>query len=107
MPYDANLEAGALAGAEVKGAALPTPVLEKQITMEKGGFVSDDDDTLDLVIPNEEERHTLKRVPGVLPWIAFTVAFVELCERFSYYGTASICTAAFPSTGPLTIHTTC
>ncbi|KAF2762383.1 PTR2-domain-containing protein [Pseudovirgaria hyperparasitica] len=58
--------------------------------MERGSSISDTDDELDLVIPTEEELHTLKRVPGVLPWIAFTVAFVELCERFSYYGTVAI-----------------
>jgi POT family proton-dependent oligopeptide transporter len=24
-------------------------------------------------------------------WTAYTVAFVELCERFSYYGTTAVC----------------
>lgn len=91
MPFSPEDEAHAIAGSEVKGAALSTPALEKQMVMEKGSSVSDDDDSLDLVIPTEEELHTLKRVPGVLPWIAFTVAFIELCERFSYYGTTAIC----------------
>lgn len=39
----------------------------------------------------EEELHTLRRVSGKIPWPAFTVAFVELCERFSYYGTTVVC----------------
>ncbi|KAF2645297.1 MFS peptide transporter-like protein Ptr2 [Massarina eburnea CBS 473.64] len=36
--------------------------------------------------PTEEEILTLPRVSGKIPWTAFTVAFVELCERFGYYG---------------------
>jgi POT family proton-dependent oligopeptide transporter len=35
--------------------------------------------------------HTLRRVPDVVPWKAFALAFVELCERFSYYGTTVVC----------------
>jgi proton-dependent oligopeptide transporter, POT family len=38
----------------------------------------------------EEELHTLRRVSGKIPWQAFTIAFVELCERFSYYGTTVV-----------------
>ena len=36
--------------------------------------------------PTEEELKTLRRVSGKIPWTAFTIAFVELCERFGYYG---------------------
>jgi len=36
--------------------------------------------------PTEEELATLPRVSGAIPWVAFTIAFVELCERFGYYG---------------------
>lgn len=42
--------------------------------------------------PTEEEWQTLRRVAGKIPWTAYTVAFVELCERFSYYGTTAACT---------------
>jgi POT family proton-dependent oligopeptide transporter len=41
--------------------------------------------------PTEEELATLRRVSGRIPWVAYTVAFVELCERFSYYGTTAVC----------------
>jgi proton-dependent oligopeptide transporter, POT family len=41
--------------------------------------------------PTLEELHTLRRVRDHIPWKAFTVAFVELCERFSYYGTTVVC----------------
>ena len=37
--------------------------------------------------PTEEEMATLPRVADHIPWRIYTVAFVELCERFSYYGT--------------------
>lgn len=33
--------------------------------------------------PNEAELQTLRRVSGKIPWLAYSVAFVELCERFS------------------------
>ena len=45
--------------------------------------------------PSDEELRTLRRVAGPLPWPAFTVAFVELCERFSYYGTTAVCMLPF------------
>jgi POT family proton-dependent oligopeptide transporter len=52
-------------------------------------FIGDDDDL--KTIPTDEELATLRRVSGKLPWQTFTVAFVELCERFSYYGTTAVC----------------
>ncbi|KAN0081888.1 POT family domain containing protein [Elaphomyces granulatus] len=42
------------------------------------------------VCPTDEELQTLRRISGKIPWTAFTVAFVELCERFSYYGTVAV-----------------
>ena len=41
--------------------------------------------------PTEVELHTLRRVAGHVPCKAYTLAFVELCERFSYYGTTVVC----------------
>ncbi|TNY20049.1 PTR2-domain-containing protein [Rhodotorula diobovata] len=41
--------------------------------------------------PTEEEKRTLRRVPGPINIGAFLVAYVELAERFSYYG----CTVVF------------
>jgi hypothetical protein len=41
--------------------------------------------------PTEEEFATLPRVPGSIPWTAWTVAAVEFAERFSYYGTTAVC----------------
>ncbi|KAL1856996.1 hypothetical protein VTK73DRAFT_8161 [Phialemonium thermophilum] len=36
--------------------------------------------------PTEEEKRTLRRVPGKLPTIAYLICIVEFCERASYYG---------------------
>lgn len=44
--------------------------------------------------PTEEDLHgpnALRRVSAPIPWAVYTVAFVELCERFSYYGTQVLC----------------
>jgi len=38
-------------------------------------------------VPTEEELATLLRVPAPIPWKVYTIAFVELVERMSYYGT--------------------
>ncbi len=40
---------------------------------------------------SEEDLLTLRRVSGKIPWPAYSIAFVELCERFSYYGTTVVC----------------
>jgi len=50
--------------------------------------LSDDD----LPLPSEEDLHTLRRVSGVIKWSMYTIAFVELCERFSYYGSSVLYT---------------
>lgn len=43
-------------------------------------------------LPTDEELHTLRRVADRIPWKVYTIAFVELCERFSYYGTTVVFT---------------
>ncbi|PYH46332.1 putative MFS peptide transporter [Aspergillus saccharolyticus JOP 1030-1] len=43
-------------------------------------------------MPTVEEEQSLRRVAGKVKWTAYTVAFVELCERFSYYGTTAVYT---------------
>ncbi|RCI08656.1 hypothetical protein L249_4640 [Ophiocordyceps polyrhachis-furcata BCC 54312] len=42
--------------------------------------------------PTQEEMHSLRRVSGKIMWSMWTIAFVELCERFSYYGTSVLYT---------------
>ncbi|KAJ4474369.1 PTR2-domain-containing protein [Lentinula aciculospora] len=45
-----------------------------------------------LEFPTEEERLVLRRVSDTLPWASYLIAFVELAERFSYYGASVVFT---------------
>ncbi|KAF8823385.1 hypothetical protein HHX47_DHR10000303 [Lentinula edodes] len=45
-----------------------------------------------LEFPTEAERLTLRRVSDTLPWASYLIAFVELAERFSYYGASVVFT---------------
>ena len=59
------------------------PGYEGQPTL-SAAYVGDD-------YPTAEELLTLRKVANHIPWGAYTVAFVELCERFSFYGTTIVC----------------
>lgn len=54
-------------------------------------------DGIDKTLPTNDELANLRRIAGKIPWAAYTIAFVELCERFSYYGTTAVCKIASPS----------
>ena len=91
MPALQNEAAAAIAAAEI-----PAPVTgsaEKQYSVVQGDALA----YYDLPEGNggqdisAEDLRTLRRVSGKITWIAFTIAFVELCERFSYYGTTVVC----------------
>jgi len=41
---------------------------------------------------SDHDLQTLTRVPAKINWTAYTVAFVELAERFSFYGTTVVYT---------------
>jgi len=50
-----------------------------------------------IIAEDEEDEHiteddllNLRRVSGKIPWQAYTIAFCELCERFSYYGSTVV-----------------
>ncbi|KAF6227647.1 hypothetical protein HO173_012087 [Letharia columbiana] len=53
---------------------------------EPGQLSASDIVSVDGDEPTEEELATLRKVADRLPWSAFIVALVELCERFTYYG---------------------
>ncbi len=42
--------------------------------------------------PTARELETLRRVKGPITWVIYTVAFIELIERFAWYGTTAVCT---------------
>ena len=74
-----------LADAETHG--VPHVVAKGSVDVTRRS-VDDSDDEL----PTEEELHTLRRVSGKIKWAMYTIAFVEACERFSYYGSAVLYT---------------
>lgn len=55
-------------------------------------YSSEIDDLDGFEKPTEEEMHSLRRVSGKIKWAAFSVAFCELGERFSYYGSSILYT---------------
>lgn len=67
-------------------------------------------ENFDYNAPTAEELATLKRVPAKIKWSAYTIAFVELAERFSFYGTTITCmfyTAVYPRrSGPIRLFNT-
>jgi hypothetical protein len=40
--------------------------------------------------PTEEEQKTLRKVPGSIPWIGYSLCVVEFAERASYYGATTV-----------------
>lgn len=56
------------------------PIVPEQKTEIVGTITADGDE------PTEEEKQILRKVSDKLPWSAFIVCVVELCERFTYYG---------------------
>lgn len=58
---------------------------------QQGVTYVDGDESIEKISPTTDELANLRRVSGKIPWSAYTIAFVELCERFSYYGTTAVC----------------
>ncbi|KAE8149096.1 POT family-domain-containing protein [Aspergillus avenaceus] len=74
-----------------KDLAISPSIQEVPPTKAQGSSTGEGEDAhLQKTFPTDEELRTLRRVPGTIPWTAYTVAFVELCERFSYYGTTAV-----------------
>ncbi|KAI1274887.1 POT family protein [Xylaria sp. FL0933] len=88
----------------VEAAKHDVPVLEdKALTAEKDDIVharddvpsgSDTDEPLrgpnGEEYPTKRDLETLRRVKGHISPIIYTIAFIELCERFAYYGTTAV-----------------
>ncbi|CRG83499.1 Peptide transporter PTR2 [Talaromyces islandicus] len=78
-----NVEKAGHPTTDIAGGSLPDD--KQRVIDEKAPFVTPDGEE-----PNEEEKRTLKHVAEHLPASAWLVAVVELCERFTYYGTQGI-----------------
>ena len=76
-------------GSKVAGAEVETTNAKSTVTVEDdepGQPSASDTVFFEGDEPTEEELATLRKVADHLPWSAFIVALVELCERFTYYG---------------------
>jgi len=65
-------------------------VMEKDLELTKHALDSTEESSMDDTHISSEDLARLRRVSGKIPWTAYTIAFVELCERFSYYGTTTV-----------------
>lgn len=63
---------------------------QNDFDVDQHSITTDDNDWPDK--PTPEQQRTLRRVSGKIKWAMWTIAFVELCERFSYYGSAVLYT---------------
>jgi len=68
-----------------EGTNTPPHDLEKAALHEQDSHTSEASD-----FPTDEERHTLRRVSDKIPIKAYTIGFVELVERLSFYGTTAV-----------------
>lgn len=90
MPAEIDYQAGTLA-AEPNGSKLideKPPLGHEDVDRAQGEVEVYEG------LPTEDElegENALRRVSAPIPWTVYTVAFVELCERFSYYGTQVVC----------------
>lgn len=87
-----NVDVAELAKAEVADAALANTRKESVAGEGKMGntYTQSESSLGDQYNITETDLKTLRRVSGKIVWLAFTIAFVELCERFSYYGTTIV-----------------
>ncbi|KAI1342704.1 peptide transporter PTR2 [Xylariaceae sp. FL0016] len=92
----AEIAKSAVPSAPLQGTLLEATAGRGSINVEKLGVLTSAhsgeaseifDDT-----PTEEELETLPRVSGPIIWAAYTIAFCELAERFSYYGSSVLYT---------------
>lgn len=65
----------------------PLAHFDHAVEVEKGRVTEDE---YGNTFPTDEDKLTLRRIPEAIPWTAWTVAFCELAERFSYYGSTQV-----------------
>ena len=52
--------------------------------------INTDSEFDEFPLPTETESQTLRRVPGTLPLVSFSLCLVEFAERASYYGSKTV-----------------
>ncbi|KAJ7436054.1 PTR2-domain-containing protein [Mycena galericulata] len=94
-----GIQAEVIAPLELSETSDVEPTHEEPDSVDEKHLKQDslDDHELDgihdgLVFPTDHERVTLRRVADHVPWNAYLIAFVELAERFSFYGSSVVFT---------------
>ncbi|EXJ58817.1 hypothetical protein A1O7_06247 [Cladophialophora yegresii CBS 114405] len=86
----ANIESAE--AATVKFPSLEKGAVDNKQQHDKAEALVNDKEALNKVLvdrsgeqyPTSAELKTLRRTHGHVPWLLYTIAFVELCERFAY-----------------------
>lgn len=92
MSNAAGLEVDVIAEADRRAAGLDDKEFDEKAAANIDVDVASNDEEVFDDTPTEEEMRTLRRVSGKIKWAMYTIAFVELCERFSYYGSSILYT---------------
>lgn len=92
MSNAAGLEVDVIAEADRHAAGLDDKEFHEKAAANIDVDVASNDEEVFDDTPTEEEMRTLRRVSGKIKWAMYTIAFVELCERFSYYGSSILYT---------------
>ncbi|GFP56045.1 hypothetical protein ACSS6W_006254 [Trichoderma asperelloides] len=92
MSNAAGLEVDVIAEADRHAAGLDDKEFHEKPAANIDVDVASNDEEVFDDTPTEEEMRTLRRVSGKIKWAMYTIAFVELCERFSYYGSSILYT---------------
>lgn len=66
------------------------PRIEKTDSVSSSSHQPDELELAGFVAPTEEEMNTLRHIPDKISWSAYLIAFVELAERFSFYGSTAV-----------------
>lgn len=84
---------------DISGAPLPHDPEKTPLEHERSNTFSSSDaekgenyETPDGEEPTQHELRSLERIGEKLPFSAFLIAIVELCERFVYYGASGMFT---------------
>lgn len=109
MPTDIDVQAGGLEDISaqhtihnpknVASTHVPEYPHEKDFAGNEVTVVGSNIEYADYVLPTDDELegpNKLRRISAPIPWSVYTIAFVELCERFSYYGTQVVCESCLP-----------
>ncbi|KDE05745.1 POT family proton-dependent oligopeptide transporter [Microbotryum lychnidis-dioicae p1A1 Lamole] len=82
--YDEALQQEQFANSEKAPASYGSPKRSDSFEASTAAIASD--------APTEEDKVNLRRVPAPIPIASFLIGFIELAERFSYYGSTVVFT---------------